>query len=297
MSGIAQEVDHERMDTMTLGADDLTALHGCVTDGTLELLYQPEIELATGAIVAMEGLLRWHHRDLGILRPLEFLDLAERSGEIGPIGQWVLEAGASEAAKWQAGPGDARQLWLNVSPTQLADPEFPSRVATVIADFGLPPGMLGLELTEAALSFLGADALAILTRLRAAGAALAIDDFGTWYSSLGAFEQLPLDAVKLDHRYVRGVGGDLEDDTIVAAVIALAHARGLYVVAEGVESWSESARLTDLGCDRAHGFLFASPQRADRARWLLCQGAGWRGQIVTPEVHSSAFVPSPRALP
>ncbi len=282
------------MNTLTLDAEDLTALHGCATDGSLELLYQPEIELATGAIVAMEALLRWHHRDLGTLPPSEFLDLAERTGEMGPIGAWVLQAGAAEAARWQAGPGDARQLWLNVSPSQLADPDFPAQVAAAIAASGIPAGMLGLEVTEAALAYLGRDALAVLTELRAAGAALALDDFGTWYSSLGSFEQLPLDAVKLDRRYVRGVGGDLDDDTIVAAVIGLAHSRGLYVVAEGVESWSESARLTDLGCDRAHGFLFASPQRADRARWLLCQGVGWRGAVVSPDVQGASFVPTPR---
>jgi EAL domain-containing protein (putative c-di-GMP-specific phosphodiesterase class I) len=121
-----------------------------------------------------------------------------------------------------------------------------------------------------------------------------VDDFGTWYSTLGALDELPVDAVKLDQRYVRGVGGDLDDDTIVASVISLAHARGLYVVAEGVESWAESARLIELGCDRAHGFLFASPQRADRARWLLQQGTGWRGGILEPGDQASPAIPVPR---
>ena len=279
---------------MTLDVDERAALHECVSDGTLELLFQPEVELATGAIVAMEALLRWHHRELGTLRPQAFLELAERTGEIGPIGAWVLDAAAAEAARWLVSPGDARQLWLNVSGVQLADPGFPGEVAAAVAAHGLPPGMLGLELTEMALSCLGSRAHDVLTELRAAGVSLAIDDFGAWYSSLGAFAHLPLDAVKLDHRYVRGVGGDLDGDTIVSAVISLAHAHGLYVVAEGVESWSESARLTDLGCDRAHGYLFASPQRADRARWLLQQGTGWRGGVLEPGATAAQGLPRPR---
>lgn len=271
------------MTATLLRTEDLQALRRCAHDGTLELLYQPEVDLDTGRIVAMEGLLRWHRGGLGVLRPLDFLDVAERSGDIVSIGEWVVFEAAAEAARWQAIPGGPRQLWINVSPAQLATEGFADLVALAVSDAGLPFGALGLEITETTLAMLGSRAVAVLTELRAAGVALAVDDVGTWYSSLGAFAGLPLDAVKLDRRYVRGVGGDLDDDTIVASVISLAHARGLYVVAEGVESWSESARLTELGCDRAHGFLFASPQRADRARWLLSQGAGWRGAVYVPQ--------------
>jgi EAL domain-containing protein (putative c-di-GMP-specific phosphodiesterase class I) len=134
----------------------------------------------------------------------------------------------------------------------------------------------------------------LLEQLRAIGVTLAVDDFGTWYSTLAALDELPVDAVKLDQRYVRGVGGDLDDDTIVASVISLAHARGLYVVAEGVESWAESARLIELDCDRAHGFLYASPQRAERARWLLQQGTGWRGTALEPGDPATTVIPVPR---
>jgi EAL domain-containing protein (putative c-di-GMP-specific phosphodiesterase class I) len=271
------------MTATMLRTEDLAALRRCAKDGTLELQYQPEVDLATGAIVAMEGLLRWHRGDLGLLMPLDFLDLAERSGDILSIGEWVLFEAATEAARWQSIPGETRPLWINVSPAQLASSDFCDLVSVAMADAGLPRGALGLEVTEAALAMLGDDAARVLCDLKAAGVSLAVDDFGTWYSTLGAFADLPLDAVKLDHRYVRGVGGDLEDDTIVASVISLAHARGLHVVAEGVESWSESARLTELGCDRAHGYLFSSPQRSDRARWLLSQGAGWRGAVYVPQ--------------
>lgn len=278
------------MTAPTLSADDLVALHRCATDGTLELLYQPEVDLQTGAIVAMEGLLRWHHgAGNGLLAPPAFLDLAEDRGEIEAIGEWVLREGAAEAARWQRFIGPTRQLFVNVSAAQLVAAGFVDAVARVIADYDLPRGALGIEVTEAALTMLGARALPLLDQLRQIGVTLAVDDFGTWYSTLAALDELPVDAVKLDQRYVRGVGGDLDDDTIVASVISLAHARGLYVVAEGVESWAESARLTELGCDRAHGFLFASPQRADRARWLLQQGNGWRGEPAGP-----VSLPAPR---
>lgn len=280
---------------MTLGVDDLAALHRCATDGSLELLYQPEIDLQTGAIVAMEGLLRWHRGEEGMLAPLAFLDLAEHSGEIGPISSWVLREGAAEAARWQRLDGAVRQLFLNMSASQLAAPGFVDEVREVVVEFGLPIGSLGFEITEGALAMLGGRAVPLLLALRACGVSLAVDDFGTWYSSLGALDELPVDAVKLDQRYVRGVGGDLDDDTIVASVIALAHARGLYVVAEGVESWAESARLIELGCDRAHGFLYASPQRADRARWLLQQGTGWRGGLLEPGDTAVPAIPVPRA--
>ena len=273
----------------TLTLDQLSALHRCVEDGSLELLFQPEIDLQTGAIVAMEGLLRWHHGTLGLLAPPVFLDLADSSGEILPIGEWVLRAGAEEAARWASMPSPTRRLWLNVSAAELVADGFVRLVSDVVTASGLPDGALGLEIAESCVIALGPSAAPLLEDLRAAGVALAVDDFSSFYSTLGAIEVLPIDAVKLSSRYVRGVGElvgpDGEGDPLVAAVIAQAHARGLYVVAEGVETWGEAARLTELGCDRAHGWLFASAQRADRARWLLEHGRGW---------ERTASVPLPR---
>ena len=278
---------------MTSTTVDIASLHRATSDGSLELMYQPEIDLDSGAIVAMEGLLRWHHGSLGVLGPSDFLDLAIRSGEISPIGEWVLRTGAAEAASWMAIRGPARQLWLNVSAEQLRIPAFHDLVAEVVASNGLPQGALGLEVTERTILDLGREAEAVLISLRRAGVALNVDDFSSYYATLGAIEALPIDAVKLGHRYVRGVGDVGHDDSFVASVVERAHERGLYVVAEGVESWSESARLTELGCDRAHGWLFASAQRADKARWLLTQGTGWRGGVVSPDVQAVPF-PAPR---
>jgi len=279
-------------------AEDLAALHRSVDDGTLELLYQPEVELDSGALVAMEGLLRWHHGDLGVLAPPSFLDLAERSGEIGPIGQWVLREGAAEARRWRSLPGPQRRLWLNVSHGQVVSPELPDLVAEALAVNELPPGSLGLEVSEQTVLHLGDLARPLLAALRATGVAIAVDDFSTWYATLGVIADLPVDVVKLGQRYVRGVGEDVTGDgtveAMVATIVGQAHDHGMIVVAEAVETWAEAARLTELGCDRAHGWLFASPQRADRARWLLSRGAGWRGGLVTPETRARPFVPGPR---
>ena len=276
-------------------ATDVLALHRATTDGSLELVYQPEVDLDSGAIVAMEGLLRWHHGELGVLAPADFLDLAIRSGEISPIGEWVLRTGAAEAASWRSLRGPLRQLWLNVSADQLRAPGFAALVASVVAEHGLTSKALGLEVTERTVLDLGSEALPLLLDLRAAGVAIAVDDFSSFYATLGAIEALPVDAVKLDHRYVRGIGDEGHDDGLTAQIVQRAHDRGLYVVAEGVETWGEQVRLTELGCDRAHGWLFASAQRADKARWLLQQGTGWRGGVVTPDVQAIPFVPSPRA--
>src|SRR5881227_168912 len=156
---------------------DLASLHRASTDGSLELLYQPEIDLDSGAIVAMEGLLRWHHGALGVLGPADFLDLAIRTGEISPIGEWVLRTGAAEVASWLDLRGQRRQLWLNVSAEQVVADGFVDLVGKVVTEFGLPSSTLGLEITERACLELGDRAAPIFAGLRAAGVALAVDDF------------------------------------------------------------------------------------------------------------------------
>jgi EAL domain-containing protein (putative c-di-GMP-specific phosphodiesterase class I) len=178
---------------------------------------------------------------------------------------------------------------VNVAAAELADPRFVEHAVEKIRVIGLPAGRIGMEVTEETLDQLGSGAPAVLRELQAGGITLAVDDFGTWYSSLATLGELPINAIKLDRSFVRGVGSDLDDDEIVASVIRLAHARELYVVAEGVESWTEGARLTELGCDRAYGYLFAGPQRADRAAWMLSRGLGWHGvsHPLEPEASDS----------
>lgn len=261
-----------------LDVDLVHDLKESVSDGSLVLQLQPEIDLASGGVVGMEALLRWRHPERGVLLPAAFLPVAEAAGLMPLIGWWVIEACAREVSSWSTLPPSVtqRQLWVNVAGAQLAEPGFAERMADLVHRHGIERGALGIEITEQTLAQDVTVVGTILDELREAGLALAVDDFGSWYSSLATLGELPVDAVKLDQSFVRGVGSDLDDDTIVASVIRLAHAHDLYVVAEGVESWSESARLVDLGCDRAFGYLFSPPQTTERARQMLTRSSGWR---------------------
>ncbi len=275
-----------------LAAAPRSALARCAWDGTLELLYQPEIDLETGGIVAMEALLRWHHADLGLLTPAQFLAEAERTGDAIPIGDWVLATGSAELASWRGLACGSRQLWLNVTAAQLQSPHFAASVAATVAGHGLAPGLLGLELSEATLHTLGLDARPMLAELRAAGVALAVDDLTGLPETLGAIGLLPVSAVKLGQRHVRGIDA-AGIEPVAATLIRAAHDRGLHVVASGVETWAEADRLLELGCDRAHGWLYASAIRADKARWLLSASSAW--QSTTRPIEAARPFPVPLA--
>jgi diguanylate cyclase len=265
----------------SLDLDLVPALGRALEDEALVLHFQPEVDLASGAVVGMEALLRWQHPQRGLLWPGDFLAVADGAGLLPKLGWWVIRRAVAELESWRPLPptvdGAARQLWVNVSASQLLEHDFIDKVAALVHEAALPPGVLGIEVTEEALATGSRHAPALLDGLRQAGVAIAIDDFGSWYSSLGTLGELPIEAVKLDQSFVRGVGSDLEGDGIVSSVIALAHAHGVRVVAEGVESWSEGARLCELGCDRALGYLFSGPQRAEQARLMLAHGTGWQG--------------------
>ncbi|MCW2620576.1 MAG: hypothetical protein JWL64_178 [Frankiales bacterium] len=248
------------------------ALQSCVEDGSLELMYQPEVDLATGTIVGMEALLRWHHGDLGLLGPADFLTAAEDSGGAGPIADWVLAKGATEVASWSTLTGGGVPLWLNVGLGQLRSGDLDDRVVFELAGHDLPAGRLGLELNESVLNALGADALPLLLDLRRAGVLLAVDHVTAWSALL---DTLPLSGIKLARSFV-----DAGETAAVAAVLAAAHGRDLYVVAEGVETREVARRMADLGCDRAYGWLFSSAQRADKARWLASQPSDWQGNVL-----------------
>jgi EAL domain-containing protein (putative c-di-GMP-specific phosphodiesterase class I) len=281
----------------SIDVDLVSALSRAVDRDELVVHYQPEVDLASGGVVGMEALVRWQHPQRGLLWPIDFLSVADRAGLLPVIGWEVLRRGAKELASWKSLPpiiDDApRQLWVNVAASQLLEADFVERIAGLIAEFDLTRDTLGLEVTEETLATGSKHAPALLEELRSAGVALAIDDFGSWYSALGTLGELPIVAVKLDQPFVRGVGSDLENDSIVSSVIALAHAHGVRVVAEGVESWSEGARLCELGCDRAMGYLFSGPQIAEHARMMLAHGAGW----TTPHQRRPADDAQPSRLP
>jgi len=220
------------------------------------LHYQPQVALATGAVVGAEALIRWRDPELGEVSPGQFIPVAEDSGFIIAIGDWVLGQAVRQAAAWAAN-GLAMPVSVNVSALQFAQGDFLERVANVLRDHGLPGELLELELTESVLVHDADDALARLSQLAALGVRLAIDDFGTGYSSLAYLKRFPIDRLKIDRSFVNGIPGGESDVAIVRAIVQMAQALGLKVVAEGVETEPQRAFLQELGCDEFQGYLFA----------------------------------------
>jgi EAL domain-containing protein (putative c-di-GMP-specific phosphodiesterase class I) len=263
------------------GDPDLTGgLRHALDHGELQLYYQPQVDLASGEVLGLEALLRWKHPQRGLLEPREFLPVALGQPDLmAAIGRWVLREAVAEVSLCRQltenGVGTSKQIWVNVSAIELTDEAFLDEVAALVRGHDVPPGVLGFEISEADLLAHSAEVQAVCRELTSLGALLAVDDFGTWYASLSRLTSLPLSAVKLGTPVVRGIGHELDDDRVAAAVIDLAHQHGLFVVAEGVERWTEGARLCDLGCDRAHGYLFSGPVRPEFARTMLTRWNGW----------------------
>jgi diguanylate cyclase (GGDEF)-like protein/PAS domain S-box-containing protein len=225
----------------------------------LLLHYQPRIRIADGALTGMEALLRWSHPRRGLLLPAKFIDVAEDSGLIVPIGEWVFERACRQARQWQAVLGPQLRLSVNLSVGQVSNGERLFRaVDGALRASGLDPASLDLELTESIIMQNVGDKAGFFDRLGELGVGLAIDDFGTGYSSLSYLKKLPVDAIKIDRSFVHDIGRDASDEAIVRAIIAMAHSLKLLVIAEGVETEAQLATLAALGCDEYQGFL-ASP--------------------------------------
>ena len=239
-------------------------LAGALGRGEFALHYQPQVDLATGAIIGMEALVRWLRPGHGIVPPDAFIPVAESTGLIVALGTWVLEEACRQAASWNralAEP-DSLTIAVNLSGHQLEDRGLPALVADVLARTGLAPGLLNLEITETVLMGDTQANIEILRALKAVGVTLSVDDFGTGYSSLNYLKRFPVDELKIDRSFVMGLPEDREDGAIVAAVIALGHALGLTVVAEGIESAEQRELLRDAGCEVGQGFLISRPQPA-----------------------------------
>jgi diguanylate cyclase (GGDEF)-like protein len=229
--------------------------HG-LARGDFRVHYQPQVDLATGQVCGAEALLRWRDPALGDVSPGEFIPIAEESGFIVAIGDWVLRRAVQQAALWQA-QGRGLVVSVNVSAVQFHRAGFVEGVAGALQEAGLPAALLELELTESILIQNAPDALRRLQALSALGVKLAIDDFGTGYSSLGYLKRFPIDRLKIDRSFVRGLPGDASDAGIVHAIVNLGRALRLEVVAEGVETEAQRAFLAQSGCEQYQGFLFA----------------------------------------
>jgi diguanylate cyclase (GGDEF)-like protein/PAS domain S-box-containing protein len=235
------------------------ALHGALERGELTLRYQPVVRLSSGELVSSEVLLRWAHPEHGLVLPDRFVPVAEESGLIIPIGAWVLEQACRQLAEWQGSwGGRGAALEVNLSARQIDHPELVATVRRALAASGADPRLLTLEITESALMDDARGARRVLGALKDLGVSLAIDDFGTGYSSLAYLQRLPLDVLKVDKRFVDGLAHPGGPD-IVRAVVGLAHALGLDVIAEGVETEAQVHELRRLGCDFAQGYLFSPP--------------------------------------
>ncbi len=237
------------------------SLHRALERSELELHYQPVVAIDGVTTVGMEALIRWQHPDKGLVAPCRFIPVAEENGLIIPIGAWVLEEACHQLHDWhrKESAGPRGSVEVNLSARQIDDPRIVSTVEGILARTGLPPEQLTLEITESALMTDAASALGVLRALKEIGVLLAIDDFGTGYSSLSYLQHFPLDMLKVDRSFVQELGVTSEGAEIVGAVVKLAHALGLQVVAEGVETSEQLDVLRSLECDLAQGYLFSKP--------------------------------------
>jgi diguanylate cyclase (GGDEF)-like protein len=247
------------------------ALRQAIVREEFRVFFQPEVSVETGDIVGLEALVRWEHPERGLLGPADFIALAEETGLIVPIGTWVLRESCRLARDWQVRRVAATPLVVrvNVSARQLADEGLPAIVADVLEETGMDPALLCLEVTESVLIEDPESSTHTLAALKQLGLTIAVDDFGTGYSSLEHLRRFPIDCVKIDRSFVRGLPESTDDVAIVNAVIELGHALSLSVTAEGVETTDQLGNLKSAGCDTAQGFLFSRPEHPDVVEKLL----------------------------
>ncbi|HJV53971.1 MAG TPA: EAL domain-containing protein, partial [Noviherbaspirillum sp.] len=247
-------------------------LRNALERGELELHYQPQVELRSGRVIGMEALLRWRHPRLGMVAPAHFVGLAEESGLIVPIGEWVLRAACAQNREWQrAGLGGLR-VGVNLSARQFRQKDLGQAIARILEETGLAPQYLDIELTESLVMADVEHAVAVLSALKALGVRVLVDDFGTGYSSLAYLKRFPIDVLKIDRSFVEDIVSDPDDAAIVRSVISLAHSLRLEVIAEGVETDAQLTFLQRHGCDQMQGYLFSRPLPPAQFRELLMQG-------------------------
>jgi diguanylate cyclase (GGDEF)-like protein/PAS domain S-box-containing protein len=248
-----------------------SALRTALERREFELHYQPQVDCSTGRIMGMEALIRWRHPEMGMVAPYRFIPLAEETGQILAVGAWVLRTACRQLRDWQHGGRKALRIAVNVSARQLAEPDFVHSVAEVLADTGLAPCCLELELTESAVMNDVSHAMQVMHELKKLGVQLAIDDFGTGYSSLAHLKRFEIDVLKIDQTFVRDLTVDPDDAAIVTTIIALADNLGLEVISEGVETQEQLDFLRRHGCRNMQGYFFGRPMPAAEFFALLEQ--------------------------
>jgi EAL domain-containing protein (putative c-di-GMP-specific phosphodiesterase class I) len=263
------------VDRVELGRDLLHAAE----NGEFALYYQPLISLDTGRISGLEALIRWQHPTRGVLEPAEFIELAEETGEIVPIGEWVIDTACRQVSTWKTSlPGNPFTISVNLSPVQVFQADIVGTVRAALTRSGLAPCDLVLELTEKVMLKDTELTTRRLQELKALGVKLAIDDFGTGYSSLNCLRRLLFDILKIDQLFIDGIVDKAPDSDLTAGIISLAHTLGLHTVAEGVERPEQLPELRRLGCHIVQGFLFAEPLPVSQIDALIASpdmGKNW----------------------
>ena len=246
-------------------------LRAAVKNGDFTLVYQPQIDLNTGEIVAFEALVRWVSEDSGTMMPGEFIPLAEETGLINDIGKWVLEEACRQAVTWQRAGYPARRMAINLSARQLADKGFVELLVKILKETGLDPNSLELEITESQVMRQGEGSVMLLNEIASMGVHLAVDDFGTGYSSLSYLKRLPIGKLKIDQSFVRDITVDPNDTAIVVAIISMAKSLDLDIIAEGIETAGQLTLLRAKGCSVGQGFYFSVPMSADDLTPILAK--------------------------
>ncbi|MDQ6849942.1 MAG: bifunctional diguanylate cyclase/phosphodiesterase [Actinomycetota bacterium] len=253
------------VDRLQLGSDMRRGLE----EEQFELYYQPTIDLETGSLLGFEALARWNHPTRGLISPSEFIPLAETTGLIRPLGRWVLREACRQAVAWHTNGERLLSMNVNVSGRQLEQADFLNMVADALADSGLQPKQLCLEMTESVLMNDTAEILRILNSLKEMGIRLAIDDFGTGYSSLSYLHQFPFDILKIDKSFVERLNSSSDEMTLARTIVQLGQGLGITTVAEGLEHYEQFLALRRIGCEIGQGFYFSHPVPADQVRALL----------------------------
>jgi len=236
-----------------------SSLRTSIDKGDFQLYYQPQYDSATGKMIGVESLIRWIHPEKGMLLPDIFIPIAEKSGLIMPIGNWVLKTACAQNKEWQRAGFPPLYVTVNISGVQFKQKNFAESVAQTLLDTDLEPRYLELELTETILMEPTELTFKMLHELKATGVRLAIDDFGTGYSSLGYLKRLPIDTLKIDRSFVRDIISNADDRAIIRSIISLARTLNLNVIAEGVETHEQLLYLQEQGSDGIQGFLLSEP--------------------------------------
>ncbi len=247
----------------------VNALHHALERNQLRVYYQPQVAMRDGRIIGAEALLRWQHPELGMVSPAEFIPVAEGSGLILPIGEWVLRCAVRQAKAWIADGFGPLIMAVNLSAVQFRHPDLPELVTRILDEEGLPPEYLELELTEGVAMHNPQGVIAVMNNLHERGVRMSIDDFGTGYSSLSYLKKFKVYKLKIDQSFVRDISTDPEDKAIVSSIISLAKGLGLQTIAEGVETAGQLAFLREQGCDEMQGYLFSKPVPVEQFEALL----------------------------